>query len=416
LISPRAPRLLGDEHGQTLVAGDLGVGAHQERHDVAARRVGDPGLVAGDPVDIAVAHRPSFERAQVRAGARFREDRRGQDLAGGDARQPFLLLLLGAAQADQLGGDLRAGGKRAQADVAPGQLLGHHAHGGLAQVQAAEGLGHGQAEDPQLGQLLDHLQGDQLVIQMPLVGGGPVIVGQLVELLAHHLERLVAQAGLAEVAGLPALGNQLGDARAHYLGVAARHQGLDRRFILQRLSHLGAHPQVPGPDDLHLAEGDAAGHLLQVLAEGGLEQQGFQLAQTALGVEPLGPAQHLAQGRHVGGEPGKAMGRHLLVLQQRRLHRPRGRHKAGHRIAHRTAKFLGGPERPGAGGQEIRDDRRVEGRLGFHGGHMGVLVRPRARSQVLAAAPSRGIKVMTTISGGTRKRTGMIAVPMPPVT
>ena len=76
----------------------------------------------------------------------------GQDrLAAGQARQPVRLLRLGAAAQDQLGRDLAARAKRAHADIAARQLLGHDDHRGLGQAQAAEFLGDGQAEDAQFG-------------------------------------------------------------------------------------------------------------------------------------------------------------------------------------------------------------------------------------------------------------------------
>ena len=85
-----AARLLGQEHRQALIAGLRGVGARQQRHQVGARGMGDPGLVARDPLDVAVEHGAGAQARQVRAGLGLGEDRRRQHLARGDARQPLL--------------------------------------------------------------------------------------------------------------------------------------------------------------------------------------------------------------------------------------------------------------------------------------------------------------------------------------
>ena len=71
-----APRLRGQEHGEALVARLALVAAHQQGHQIGARGMGDPGLVAGDAPVIAVAHRAAPQAAQVRAGAGFGEYRR----------------------------------------------------------------------------------------------------------------------------------------------------------------------------------------------------------------------------------------------------------------------------------------------------------------------------------------------------
>lgn len=102
--------------------------------------------------------------------------------------------------------DLRAGGQRADADPGARQLLGDHAHGGLAHAAAAELFGDGQAEDTQFAQFLHQLQRDQLVLQVPFVGeGGDLLLGEGVELVADHLERLV-ETGLLQGRATPRLG------------------------------------------------------------------------------------------------------------------------------------------------------------------------------------------------------------------
>jgi hypothetical protein len=84
-----AARLFGEEHGQALVTGLVRVGAGEHGHHVGAHRVGDPGLVAGDLVDVALLDGAGAQRGQVRAGVRLGENGGGQDLAGCDLRQPL---------------------------------------------------------------------------------------------------------------------------------------------------------------------------------------------------------------------------------------------------------------------------------------------------------------------------------------
>ncbi len=117
--------------------------------------------------------------------------------------QPALLLRLGPAQADQLGGDLRSRAQRAQADIAAGKLLGHHAHGELAEAEAAIGLRHGEAEDAEGRQLLDDLEGDQHILAMPAMGGLAMVFREAPELVAYQLQGLVLQRALAEAAFAP---------------------------------------------------------------------------------------------------------------------------------------------------------------------------------------------------------------------
>ena len=162
-----AARLLGEQHGEAAIALLVRIGAHQQRHQVGAHRMRDPGLVAVDLVDVAGAHRARLQRGEIGAGVRLGEHRRRQHLAGGDLRQPLALLLFGAAAEDQLGGDLRAGAERADADIAARQLLGDHAHRFLAEPHAAELLGDGEAEHAELRHLRDDLERDVAVGAVP---------------------------------------------------------------------------------------------------------------------------------------------------------------------------------------------------------------------------------------------------------
>jgi hypothetical protein len=74
-------------------------------------------------------------------------------------------------------------------------------------------LGHGEAEDAELGHLLDHRQRDQLVAQVPAMGMRRHLgLDETAELAAHFFQGLVAQFQRAEIAGVDSVGDQLGDA------------------------------------------------------------------------------------------------------------------------------------------------------------------------------------------------------------
>ena len=190
-----AARLLGEQHGQAAVARLLRIGAYQQRHQVGANRMGDPGLVAVDLVDVALAHRAGLQRSEIGAGIGLGEHRRRQQLAGSDLRQPFLLLLGGAAAEDQFGGDLRAGAERADPDIAARELLGDHAHGFLAQPHAAEFFRNGQPEHAELRHVADDLHRDIAVGAVPALRvADDLAVGELAHLLADRFQRLVETA------------------------------------------------------------------------------------------------------------------------------------------------------------------------------------------------------------------------------
>ena len=89
-----AARLFRQQHGQALVAGLVGIGAGQKRHQVGADRMGDPGLVAVDDIFVALPHGARAQRGEVGAGVRLGEDGGRQDFARRDLRQIFFLLRL----------------------------------------------------------------------------------------------------------------------------------------------------------------------------------------------------------------------------------------------------------------------------------------------------------------------------------
>jgi hypothetical protein len=236
-------------------------------------------LLAGDHPVVAVLLGAGLQRAEVGAGVGLGEHGGRQDLGAGDLRQPFVFLRLRAAAQDQLRGDLGAGAERADADIAARQLLGDDAHRRLAHAEAAILLGDGQAEHAELGHLRDQLGGNQLVLQVPLMGvGNDFLVGEAAELVADHVEFFVEPA-FAEGRGALRGDHQLDKAAA--LGVArARDQRVDR-FRLQRDA------EIAEPGHLVLAHRQAALELRQILGEADGEDQALHFAEPLRIVQSL---------------------------------------------------------------------------------------------------------------------------------
>ena len=85
-------------------------GAHRGDHQVGVDAVGDEGLAAVDDVVVAVALRARADAGQVGAGAGLGHRDRGDQLAGRDAGQPALLLLVGRRSSGSTAGRCRCAG------------------------------------------------------------------------------------------------------------------------------------------------------------------------------------------------------------------------------------------------------------------------------------------------------------------
>ena len=150
-------------------------------------------------------------------------------------------------------------------------------------------LGDGQAEDAEPGHLVDDLDRDQLVAQMPAmrVRHDP-LVGKAAELVADHLELVVQPCG-AEAGGALLLGQQPGQPHPRRVRVAVPDQPIGIRP-----EPVIGQADVLRPGHLALAHRDAAPELGQVLAETDLQDQPLGLAEGAGRQQPLGPEVELA--------------------------------------------------------------------------------------------------------------------------
>ena len=282
--------------------------------------MGDPGLVAGDLPVIAILDRAGAQAAQIGPGIRFGEHRRRQDFPAGDARQPVRFLFIRAAAEDQFRRDFAARAKAADPDIATRQFLADDDHRRLGQAQPAEIFRNGQAKNAQLGQLVDDLDRDQLVIQMPLMRKGhDLCIGPAPELIADHFQFFV-QARLAKGRRAMIFGDQHRQPCPRRRGVAG-HQFARRVRWLPIDAHIGQARKFG------LAHHDAAEDLGQIFPEPDLGDQRFDLA-----FHLICPAAQLAQRLDIGRQPGQRMGGVLMGFQQRRIGLAAIRHQAAHGV------------------------------------------------------------------------------------
>jgi hypothetical protein len=198
---PGGGLLLHHEQRQPTVAGrPVGVGAGEEHEDVGATGERRPRLYAANEIAAFGGLRRHLDVGDVGPVVRLGDHHADHQLAAGDARQPALLLLVGAALHDGPSEDLGPGDERpANAERPPGQLLGGDDHAEVV-VLAAGGepavlLRHRQAEPADLGQAGDDVFGDVGVFAVDVLGHRPhLLLGETVERLTDELE-VVGQVG-----------------------------------------------------------------------------------------------------------------------------------------------------------------------------------------------------------------------------
>ena len=306
----------------------------------------DPCLVAlDDPITIGVLDRAGAKRPKVRAGIGFGKHSRGQDFTAGKTGQPFFLLRLRAARKDQLGRNLGPGAKRPNPDIAAAEFFRDNAHRRLGQAETAEFLGDGQAEHTHLGQFVDHLHRDQLILQMPFMGMGHDAVQRIAaELFADHLQ-LVVKAGIAHRDLGPAFAHQRDQAQPRGLRIA--RLGEDHHLGRGQSAQIfGRQTQILRTQDLGLIHLDAACDLGKVFTERDLVDQLLHLAELALFAQALGPSLHLAQRFDVSGQPRQTVGGGLVLFDRRArnaaIDRDQGRHAHARRVQQPLDRRKGG--------------------------------------------------------------------------
>ncbi len=213
---------------------------------------------------------------------------------------------------DQLARDLGAGAERADADVAARKLFRHDAHGELAETEPAVLLRQRQAEHAELGDLLDDLERNVGVLQVPLVGMRHDFgFREAAHLFVDRRHRFV-EAGIAERRRALLVLDELGELGLHAFRAAGGNHIGHSIFVLADFST--RHAERLGADDFELAHRNAARDLRAVLAEGREQDELFRLTEVAFLLEANGPQVHLAQRFDGGREPGEAVRRVLRFV------------------------------------------------------------------------------------------------------
>ena len=142
-----------------------------------------------------------------------------------------------------------------------------------------------------------------------------LVVGEAAELVAHHVQRLVVEAQRAEIA-----------VSAHR-PAARRCACAPRRCCRARVSvataagrapHVGVDDaEIAGAHDLDLAHRRCRPRCWPRYSPKAACRISSSARRARRRLQALGPAPHLRAGRDIGREPGEAVGRELLALQQR---------------------------------------------------------------------------------------------------
>ena len=151
--------LLNEEHGHRAARRTCPVGLGGDAVEIAVDAVGDEHLGAVDHVAVAVAPRESADAFHIGAGIRLGHRHRGNNLAGNDARHPFVLLRFAPGLEDMHRGHVgviedRVGdaGKRRTAE-----LFGEHDAGERVHLRSAVARRVADAEKAQAAHAAQHL-------------------------------------------------------------------------------------------------------------------------------------------------------------------------------------------------------------------------------------------------------------------
>ncbi|MCY1347242.1 hypothetical protein D9M69_333480 [compost metagenome] len=208
---------------------ELGGGHHQP--GVAA--IGDEGLLPGNDVIFAIAARQGAHRAQVAADARLAHGDHADQLAADHARQPLLLLLLGAI-GDNVGrNDLRVGGETHGGGIGPRQFLDHHC--GVAEIATGTAifLRHCGAQQAKLAGLQPDVLGHDAVLFPFMQVGHDLTVDETSCQLAEHIVVFTENATHCTYS------NSVGFSTIQITRLALVHEGSDRLLVIFRVMGQG---------------------------------------------------------------------------------------------------------------------------------------------------------------------------------
>ena len=141
--------------------------------------------------------------------------------------------------------------------------------------------------------------------------------GIAAELFADHLKFFVQARGAEDRIGFKFLheGHQ---AQPRGLCIAVTCQ-LGRSTGCQRSGRLSGQAHVLQANDFGLVHRNATGQLAKIFAKSDLVNKLFGLTEFLLRLQSLGPALHLLETLHIGGQPRKTMRCGLMIFNQRVL-------------------------------------------------------------------------------------------------
>ncbi len=191
----RRGRLVDDEQRQAAVAGrPIGISPGEQHEEVGAAREGGPRLHATHEPAAVGRGRCHFHARDVGSVVGLGDHDADHQLAARDAREPRLLLRLGAARDERAGEDLRAGHERAaDTERSSRQLLRRDDHADV--VGFATGrepvvlLRHRESEAADLGEARDDVLGHVAVRAVHVLGdGADLVVREAPERVGDQLE------------------------------------------------------------------------------------------------------------------------------------------------------------------------------------------------------------------------------------
>ncbi|MPM58216.1 hypothetical protein SDC9_105047 [bioreactor metagenome] len=311
-----------EEHAQAVVVGGARLRTRQQRHQIAARTMRDPRLVAANaPAATRHLHGACAQRTEVGTGVRLGEHRRRQYLARRNLGQPFALLLRRAAAIDQLTSNLGSRAQRARCNPCATEFFGHDTHGALAQAHAAVFAVDADAEHAQFCQLAHHVIRNQRIFQMPdMRAWQHFLVGKAAELVANDVQVFVERRFGDGAARAEMLHQRAACFRRCSARVQRTRIGVARQFIGSALQ-----AQLGRAKDFALRHGNAAGKLCQILAHTQCQDQLFARIQFTTTSQALAPGSGGRNRLHGRGNPCQAVQGTLVLLQQGRFRTACGR-------------------------------------------------------------------------------------------
>ncbi len=241
------------------------------------------------------------------------------------------------ARKDQLCSDLGTSAERTDANVTTRQFLRYNAHRRFGQAETAKLFRDGKTKDTHFCEFFDDLHRDQFVLEVPFVGERLNFFQRVTtELVADHLQFLI-QTRRAEHGRTRLILHDLHQARTSRLRITSAYQRNDF-WLGERIRNT----EVREAQDFALRHRNAAFDLREVFAECDLQDDLFDFAEFALGIQTIRPAVHFFQRFDVGRQPSKAVRNRLMGFNQTARHATIDAHLGFYRVFGRRKQFFEG--------------------------------------------------------------------------